>query len=149
MSKGSSLNVQIHKQEMLRKDDRLLVPASPQKTSSCSDLFARLSPARRGRGQPVSLALVWERRAQGATQMPGWAGAGGGGPTALWSACSARAPPHRHASCRQQTGPALRARGEGQVKSKTPRAGGTYSCSREASPLKACRSIAWISFLYR
>lgn len=140
MSEGSSLDVQIHKQEMLHKDDCLLVPTSPQKTSSCSDLFARLSRPRSGRGQLVSLALVWERRAQGAS---------GGSTAALWSACNTRVPPHRHASCRQQTGPALRARGEGQVKSKTPRAGGTYSCSREASPLKACRSIAWISFLYR
>lgn len=71
--------MQIHKQEMLRRDDCLLVPASPQKTSSCSDLFARLSPAWRGRGQPVSLALVWECRAQGATRMPGggWRGSRG------------------------------------------------------------------------
>lgn len=149
MSEGSSLNVQIHKQEMLCEDDRLLVPTSPQKTSSCSELFARLSPTRRGRGQLVLLALVWERRAQGATQMPGWVGAGGGGHRGSVVCMQPCVPPHRHASCRQQTGPALRARGEGQVKSKTPRAGGTYSCSREASPLKACRSIAWISFLYR
>lgn len=26
---------------------------------------------------------------------------------------------------------------------------GTYSCSREASPLNACLSIDWISFLYK
>ena len=140
MSEGSSLDVQIHKQEMLRKDDCLVIPTSPQKTSSCSDLFARLSRPRSGRGQwcywPLSGNAGPRARAEGGT-------------TASWSACNTRVPPHRHASCRQQTGPVLRARGEGQVKSKIPRAGGTYSCSREASPLKACRSIAWISFLYR
>ena len=41
--------------------------SSPQKTSSCSDLFARLSRPWSGRGQLVLLALVWERRAQGAS----------------------------------------------------------------------------------
>lgn len=37
----------------------------------------------------------------------------------------------------------------GDIQDTQVREGVTYSCSREASPLNACLSIAWISFLYR
>ena len=135
MSEGSSLNVQIHKQEMLCEDDRLLVPTSPQKTSSCSELFARLSPTRRGRGQLVLLALVWKHRAQGATQMPGWVGAGGGGHRGSVVCMQPRVPPHRHASCRQQTGPAPGERwGAGEVQDTQSR--GHLQLLKRGKPLE-------------
>lgn len=123
------------------------VPTSPQKTSSCSELFARLSPTRRGRGQLVLLALVWERGPGRRRCLDGW-GQAEGGHHALWSACSPVSPAQTFTV---QAADGARVRGErrgaGEVQDTQSR--GHLQLLKRGKPLEGLPVNRLISFLYR
>ena len=156
MNDQSKQDVQIHKQEILYEETTCwspLLPERPLLAQICLQVYLVILEAPWGQGSPGDTGpcprkaghRVWDGCPDGWGQKEG-------GTTALSSACTQPyAPGHRHASCKQQTRPIFPCKRQraGEIQDTAEQRRGTYSCSREASPLNACLSIDWISFLYR